>query len=572
MKLQSKVFIILTILWIIVCLGIYIDSKLTLEHDYKKVEKNLAEKDMKRVNSAINNKLLALRLYTNSWSEWDDAYEFMANKNEKFILSSFVPGTFISANINFFLFYETNGNFYYGRAFDLGKKQFTIIPTNLLSFLNNHLSFVMQKLSSPGLVGIISIPEGNIAMSSLPVLTSDGKGPVRGTLLMGYFITPEFFNTLAQTVGLKITFISLPELSKYPLAKQTYAQLLNQPYQFVAKDVSTAYGFTMLKDINNHPIGILQIELPRYLYNEGLITIYHYLLIVILLGIIILITTIYLLKTLVLNRILNVNKQIIDINSQGHFNNRIKISGHDEITQLISSINYMLELIELSQEELKYRISLRTKDMEKLFRLNRNLFKEMSKQRSIEAKLREDEKLLRKMAYYDTLTGLPNRALFNELLQQALAHAEHSQSKVAILFIDVDKFKKMNDTYGHDFGDNFLKIIALRLKQILKDNGVAARLAGDEFIVFLSDIKDTSMVDSAAVSIFEYLTASITIDNIRFDPTLSIGISLYPDDGKTLIQIINAADLAMYYAKKKEGNSYHYYSEIENLHSSTPYL
>jgi diguanylate cyclase (GGDEF)-like protein len=278
---------------------------------------------------------------------------------------------------------------------------------------------------------------------------------------------------------------------------------------------------------------------------------------------------IYLLKTLVLNRLLNVGKQVIDINSEAKFDHRIQITGKDELTEMVASLNSMLELIELTQEQLKYRISRRTKDMEKLSQLNRNLFKEMSKQRSIEAKLREDEKLLRQMAYYDTLTGLPNRALFNELLQQALTRAEHTKSKVAILFIDVDKFKKMNDTYGHDFGDKFLKVIATRLKQILKDNGVAARLAGDEFILFLSEILDKSAVDTAAASIFEYLTAPLNIDNIRFIPTFSIGISLYPDDGHTIEQIINAADLAMYYAKKQDGNSYRYYSAIENKRSST---
>lgn len=569
MKLQYKVLIILASIWAIICIGIIIDSEITLKSKYKQLEEKLAKKDILRVQKALDDKLNSLKLYTNSWSQWDSAYQFMLNKSDQFINSNFVPGTFTSSNLNFFLMYNPSGNLYYGKSYNLNSKKFIPIPEGLLDFLNKTKSFVIHPNVNSQHVGILKIPEGNIVMSSLPILTSDGKGPIHGSLLMGYFIKDNFYKSLANTVDMKIQFFPMPLPKNDALLNTAFQHLSTSTNAYFAiKNTSIAYGLMLIKDIHGEPVGLLRIEIPRDIYSEGIITIYHYLTIFVLLGVLILITMWFLLKSLVLNRMISVGKQVIDINSERKFYKRINISGNDEMTKMISSINSMLELIELTQEQLKYRISSRTKELEKLSHLNRSLFKEIAKQKSIETKIKEDDKLLRQIAYYDMLTGLPNRAFFNELLQQAIMNATHNENKLAILFIDADKFKKINDTYGHDFGDKFLIEIAYRLKKSVNATDVVARIGGDEFIVFLTNIEDRIMIDDAVIKLLENLTAVMQIDKISISPVFSVGISIFPEDGSLSEDLLKKADLAMYYAKKQPGSSYRYYDSV-NVHTTS---
>lgn len=565
MKLQSKVILTLASIWIIICAVIYIDAKMIIEKNYQKAELLLANKDTQRVKKAFENMLQTLRLYTISFSQWDDAYAFMQNKNKHFIDSNFVPGTFTSSQVNFFMYYATNGQLYEGQAYNLYKNVSMPIPENLLTYLTKNNFLVTPKNSAAGISGIFKIPEGFVVFSSMPVVTSEGKGPAHGALFIGFYLTEASIINLAKTVELPLHLIPLSSINSDPLASAAYQHLIkgSDPY-ITAKDANINLGFTLIRDINNNPIGILRMDLPRDLYAEGIMTINHYLAIVIILGVIILITMWYLLKLLVLNRIIDVSQQVVEINTTGQFYNRISTTANDEINQMVTSLNSMLELIELTQEQLKYRISRRTKDLEKLSHLNRNLFSEMNKQRSIEVKLREDEKILRQLAYYDTLTGLPNRAFFNELLLNALTQAGHTQNKIALFFLDIDKFKKINDTYGHEFGDLLLKEVANRLKNAIKDTDVASRIAGDEFVLFITQISQREEIDAVIEKLFTQLSAPMTLNNIEIKPAFSIGISIYPDDSTTVEELINQADLAMYYAKKREGNVYYYYSTIEN--------
>jgi diguanylate cyclase (GGDEF)-like protein len=274
-----------------------------------------------------------------------------------------------------------------------------------------------------------------------------------------------------------------------------------------------------------------------------------------------------LLKVLVLNKILGISKQVVAINSQGNFYQRITVSGNDELTKMTMSFNSMLELIEFTQEQLQYRISRRTKDLDKLSSLNHNLFTEISKQKDIEAKMREDEKTLRQLAYYDSLTDLPNQVFFNELLQQAIPNAQQNNTKIAVMLLDIDNFKKINKTYSQRFGDDLLQQVAAYLKSSIKDTDIVGRILGDDFMLFLTNIKDKQAIEDAVQAIFQRFATGFIINNIPIQPTLSIGISIYPDDGKAIKDLIKQIDLAMFYAKKQEGNSYRYYADIDVTHT-----
>jgi diguanylate cyclase len=154
------------------------------------------------------------------------------------------------------------------------------------------------------------------------------------------------------------------------------------------------------------------------------------------------------------------------------------------------------------------------------------------------------------LALYDALTGLPNRKLIDERLEQALAMARRSHMHIALLFIDLDKFKAVNDNFGHAYGDLLLKEVAKRLRSCMRESDTACRLGGDEFVALLPDIEGKSAVQVVATKILNQLTQPFHIAGHTFDISASIGAAIYPDDGSDAKTLMKNADFAMYAAKK----------------------
>ncbi|MGJ3253464.1 MAG: diguanylate cyclase domain-containing protein [Elainellaceae cyanobacterium] len=172
------------------------------------------------------------------------------------------------------------------------------------------------------------------------------------------------------------------------------------------------------------------------------------------------------------------------------------------------------------------------------------------------AELKETENQLRRIAYHDPLTGLPNRKLLHERLAQAIEWAAQTQQLIAILFLDLDGFKLINDTEGHLMGDLLLKAVAQRLTGCLRSSDTVARLGGDEFVVILPAIPSVQHIDRVAQKILNTLSQSFAIEGKTIAMTTSIGISMYPDSGTSVEDLIANADKAMYSAKEFGKNHY----------------
>jgi diguanylate cyclase (GGDEF)-like protein len=158
------------------------------------------------------------------------------------------------------------------------------------------------------------------------------------------------------------------------------------------------------------------------------------------------------------------------------------------------------------------------------------------------------ERALLRQAYYDSLTGLPNRQLFRDRLEQQLAHVRHSREALALLFIDLDRFKNVNDSLGHGAGDQLLQSVAARLASVVGDTCTLARLGGDEFTV-IAPVPGFTAAGALAAQILDVLRAPISIGGMQCVAQASVGIAVYPDDGVTAEMLIRNADTAMYKAK-----------------------
>lgn len=174
------------------------------------------------------------------------------------------------------------------------------------------------------------------------------------------------------------------------------------------------------------------------------------------------------------------------------------------------------------------------------------------------------EKQIKHLAHHDSLTGLPNRNLLQDRVRQNLARARRNGNKCAILFLDFDRFKNINDSLGHSVGDGVLKEVAERLQSCLREGDTVARVGGDEFVILLSDLEDALPAVNVAQKITALGTRPYEIEGQKFRLTISIGICLFPEDGDDYESLLKNADSAMYHAKNAGRNTFSFYTEDMN--------
>ncbi|HET8796334.1 MAG TPA: EAL domain-containing protein, partial [Thermoanaerobaculia bacterium] len=181
---------------------------------------------------------------------------------------------------------------------------------------------------------------------------------------------------------------------------------------------------------------------------------------------------------------------------------------------------------------------------------------------------RRAEEQIEYQAYHDSLTGLPNRLLFRDRLTIALAHAKRQKATLAVMFLDLDRFKFVNDTLGHSLGDELLREVAFRLRAVLREGDTIARMGGDEFTVLLTDIRDANAAAKIARKLLDTVSEVVRIEGHELYITTSIGIALHPTDGETAEGLLQNADAAMYRAKDNGRNAFRLCSPAMNTRAA----
>lgn len=301
----------------------------------------------------------------------------------------------------------------------------------------------------------------------------------------------------------------------------------------------------------------------------SLFTSKYLLLSLIVLGIIFAGLTLMCFNILVFNRLEKLNKNINQVIRENVFTHRINEIGSDELSSITHGFNQILETTEYSNQKLKACLEEQKKELQEH---TTQLQQEIAEYKLLEKEFINHKEHLVKLAHYDNLTDLPNRVFFNEMLNKTLNHANRYKKMMAILFIDLDRFKNINDVFGHPIGDNVLKEVASRFSTVLRSGDILARLGGDEFIILLNDIGHEKFASPIAEKLLQSCSKPIKIGNQLSTLAASIGISIYPTDGTSLEDLQRNADIAMYKAKHAGGNVYCYFKKQmdekshENLH------
>jgi len=188
---------------------------------------------------------------------------------------------------------------------------------------------------------------------------------------------------------------------------------------------------------------------------------------------------------------------------------------------------------------------------------------ELSKSEAALSKSRVQERKSRHLALHDPVTGLSNLTLFNDRLRNGLAQAKRHEWRLAVMFIDLDEFKGINDTHGHDVGDRVLKMVAQRLQTFVRGGDTVSRRGGDEFLFLMLEAKDERNAANLAAKIIDNVAQPCEVDGVPVTVRASIGIALYPEDGRSVQELLKNADMAMY-AAKQEKSGRTLYSQVES--------
>jgi diguanylate cyclase (GGDEF)-like protein/PAS domain S-box-containing protein len=178
---------------------------------------------------------------------------------------------------------------------------------------------------------------------------------------------------------------------------------------------------------------------------------------------------------------------------------------------------------------------------------------------------KESEAQIEFLAHHDPLTGLPNRLLLKDRVEQTIAHATRTSGKAALLYLDLDNFKTINDSLGHPVGDALLQEVAKRLRDCVSDTDTISRQGGDEFVVALTDAADTETISAMAAKILQQLAKPFVLDRHELSTSISIGVAVYPDDAQDFNALLQKADTAMYHAKEAGRNAYRFFNEQMNI-------
>lgn len=519
MRLHKKMIIIFTVITIAMLSIVYFITKDAFLNNVNNIEDKYTRKQVKQVANALSQDIFQLKSFNQDYAGWNATYVFVKDRNSNYIEENLIDETFSTNGWNVFVLIDKEGKVVYEKGYDLENEKEVPMSKSLLKHLNIQLPLLRSSKIGNCASGIISLPEGHMMLSSHPVVTSGFKGPIRGWLVIGRIIDSNKISELSKQTGLEIvmgkfTKDDIPQNSQIEhVSFDNKARIWTKN-----KDDKHISGYLLINDIYQKPAFILSFHSSRYIYGQVGSSINYLMIIIIIIGVIYLITAWFFMNKFIFDRLRILVSSVSEISKNKDLSTRVSVLFKDEISLLESEFNNMLDALEDSQERIIYQ------------------------------------------SHYDELTNLPNRNYFYRQTKQLLIQGKHCNRTAAILFIDIDKFKNINDSLGHEIGDKVLKIVGDRLKDILPNDSIVSRIGGDEFIVLLSNIQAGKTEEVVARRIIRAIKQPFCINDKQILITASVGISLYPDDGTDVETLINNADVAMHGVKKERNSSFRLYT------------
>jgi len=447
------------------------------------------------------------------WAPWDDSYAFVKRPTDEYVENNLPDGVMVNLGIDFMAFADASGRIVYAKALDPDTRQTANLPDGLARYLATQPGLLHISDPHEAVSGALSLPEGPFLIAAQPIGKSDYSAPPDGTLIVGFRVDEDALSVIRDLTRRPVAIYSSvsPTL---PADARSAGASLGKPgaSDVVVPGKTTIVAYRMIPGIEGQQGLVMAVTTPRTAYLESRSAIVGWGLAMTVFGIGIVGALALTLDRTVLRRLTGLSSAVADIERSTDAHSRLPVSGRDEISGLAVGINRMLEELDKTQSEMAYLVD------------------------------------------HDPLTGLYNRRYFENELDREIEEHQRLGVQGAILWFDVDHFKEINDTLGHQTGDELLNAFGRHLLEETRAYCTVARLGGDEFGMLIPHVKGPDAVRAAGRLIAGISSRTFLAGDHDLRVSVSAGVVLYPEHGDKTTDLLARADIAMYDAKAKGGN------------------
>ncbi|MBW4082152.1 bifunctional diguanylate cyclase/phosphodiesterase [Paenibacillus sp. S150] len=521
MKLRKKIIIFICVVALLGLGVTYLLLHIIMLNRFEKLDEAALQDSMADAVSSFQDELLDMKTGLLNYSLRDETYRFAESMgsaegshaaDDAFIRSSFDRTTYEVNHYDMIALLDLSGLPLYGGRYDASLGGISPLTPELLAlFRLMHSRLPALSGAEDSRSGIVILDKGPMLLTLTPIVNNNKDKPVIGTAVAGRMLQQEDVPRI-WTDGL--SRIQISRATSGMLAQSGGKALWMSP---VSSNMMSAH--TVVNDLFGDPGVVITLQQPRQIYDSGRESVFSFRLVFLIVTIISCIGSMAFVNRSILGRMSSLISNIRAIGSSKDLSMRITGTGQDEFSDIEHEFNRMIDSLEQAREE------------------------------------------LRQQSMLDPLTQLPNRSLFFAKLNAAIDAVKGSNRQIVLVFIDLDHFKTVNDTLGHDFGDTMLKETAFRIKQVVGRHDVVSRLGGDEFTILLSNLPDSAAISAQLSRIREALSMPHQIKGHLLYNTASIGISIYPQNGEDADYLVRQADLAMLHVKETGRNNIFQYSE-----------
>ena len=596
------------------CLGIAA-AAWTLIGSFDKVEAAATDQKAMQVYRAFEADLRQLTISDRDYAQWDDAAEFVLDGNSRFIAANFSRDTLTGMHVDIVLIADRDGRELYSCFMD--RASGTVVapaPRESLRGLARFVGKHRRQAQSSVVDGIIASHGGLAAVSALEISRTDETQPTGATMLFARYIKDADIQRVRETSHLPATMTYLPEdlsaVASLPTPVRTWLESTGdtRPTFALADNSQQISGYAVVRNVDQHPLALFITQSDRDIRALGYRTTCMMVAGIVVMFIAFGAAVIWLVRRL--------RRSFADQHS-------IELRYRNIAAQLREAIVLVdgdsLELLEANDAARKAlgcsRETLHTQTVQKLFpeitpavltkivkeRADRSIHDsrqrrdadgwidaevnitcldiqgrtmltlvshDVSHRKAAEERERDSRRQLAKIAQHDALTTLPNRLYLHARLPRILETIAVGGRLLALVYVDVDNFKNINDSLGHSQGDRLLKIVATRMRAAVSMHDLVARMGGDEFVVVAPLMPDNDAVDKLALRLRTAVSAPIALENATVTVTASLGIVVFPNDGSDVKTLLKHADIALYQAKEAGRDCHRFFSADMNLRVS----
>jgi diguanylate cyclase (GGDEF)-like protein len=497
-----------------------------LLQNYVMMERDNSHEGMNRVLLAFFDEYRSLAATAYDYASWDDTYDFVSNlqiseRGRYYLGTNYTPSFFVSNRINYALLFDNSNQVVFTKSFDYTSEIQLEHPRSFVETLMSKYPDIFEH-SDPSAprIGLIMSDKQPVILASYPVLTSNDDGPVGGTLIFARFLDSHDIEHLSAKLNRPLMIQPAGPSALPPNETTRISGPEGRSIPFWTKsDSNIIQSFAVISDIHDQPSVILEYSAPRELYINAKQSFFIYLSYFAASGVLFLLIVYIVLGRTLFSRMNQVKHRMKEIETLQDFSIRIPESGNDELTQFQKSFNHMMSSLEQAQHEIQFQ------------------------------------------AEHDGLTGLANRNAGFHYLERMIAKSVPSGDRFAVLFIDLDHFKMVNDTMGHHIGDLLLIQLAGRLKECAGEGDFVCRLGGDEFAVITAEYGDPEQIVRLVELIRDKIEETFQVEGRNLTISSSIGISMFPEHGTDAERLLMNSDTAMLDVKDTGKKNFRWYTE-----------